>query len=121
MPIHVELAHGRWHRLTLAEQLGNVGSEVNRTLNWQERDRPKQAMDALERLLELMDLTLTDPRWHGRRRELARAREVICDFFYGGNQCHSTAQSLRAYFDAFALLARASREATRVVKIAELR
>ena len=31
---HPELAAGRWQTLSLMEQLANVGSEVERALNW---------------------------------------------------------------------------------------
>jgi len=34
---HPELANGRWHPMTIAEQLGNVGSEYERALIWKER------------------------------------------------------------------------------------
>ncbi len=35
---HQELAAGRWSRLSLAEQLGNVGSEVGRMRRWHGKD-----------------------------------------------------------------------------------
>jgi hypothetical protein len=58
---------------------------------------------ALERALELLDLTLADDRWRGpRRREISRAREVVCDFLVGDNDYASTGESLDAYFFAFA-------------------
>lgn len=61
---------------------------------------------ALDRCLELFDLTLADERWHGRRREIARARELVCDFLVGDNAYGSTRESLDAYFLPFALAAR---------------
>jgi hypothetical protein len=105
---HRELAAGRWWSLSLAEQLGNVGSEVSRAARWQVRN-PEVARDALYRALELLDLTLADPRHRqsrARLREIARAREVVADFFAGPNQYGSTATSLQRYFDAYALAAR---------------
>jgi hypothetical protein len=54
---------------------------------------------ALERALELLDLTSDDPRHTGPpRRELRRVREVVCDFFVGNNEYHSTPESLMTYF-----------------------
>jgi hypothetical protein len=105
---HRDLAAGRWWQLSLAEQLGNIGSEVSRAAKWTGRDAGL-ARGALDRALELFDLTLDDPRHRAsppRLRELARAREVVADFFEGGNQYESTTASLQKYFDAYALAAR---------------
>jgi hypothetical protein len=52
---------------------------------------------ALERALELIDLTVSDPRLAGRRREILRAREVVCDFLVGDNTYGTTAESLDRY------------------------
>jgi hypothetical protein len=105
---HRDLAAGRWWELSLAEQLGNIGSEISRTTKWSNRN-DELARGALERALELFDLTLDDPRHRkslARLRELARAREVVVDFFHGSNEYHSTAAGLQKYFDAYALAAR---------------
>jgi len=110
---HREMANGRWYDLTLAEQLGNVGSEVSRALHWKSRDS-RIAQGALRRALELFDLTLDDPRHRqsvARLREIARAREVVVDFLAGTNRYHSTGPSLRRYFDAYAIAARRKRGA----------
>jgi hypothetical protein len=107
---HVGLASGRWGTLTLAEQLGNVGSEVGRAIRALERDDPQRFAGALDRALQLFDLTLDDPRWRGHRlKEIARAREIACDFLVGDNDYGSTAESLDAYFLRFAFAARRHR------------
>lgn len=108
-PSHVALAAGRWHTMTLAEQLGNVGSEVGRAVRAKAQGNEGRMIAALDRALELFDLTAADPRLLGRRREVLRAREVVCDFLIGDNQFGSTAQSLDGYFLAFATAARLSR------------
>ncbi len=105
---HRELAAGRWWELTLAEQLGNVGSEVGRAVRWSARN-PALAEAAFHRALELIDLTLDDPRHRrsvARLREIARAREAVVDFLAGPNHYGSTGPSLQKYFDAYALAAR---------------
>ena len=105
---HQELGGGRWHQLSLAEQFGNVGSEISRAAKWTGR-QPELARGALERALELIDLMLDDPRHRQsppRLREIARVREVVADFFAGPNQYHSTAAGLQRYFDAYALAVR---------------
>ena len=102
-PHHRELAAGRWERLSLAEQLANVGAEVGRMR------RPRGATGALERALELLDLTLADARWQGRRKEIARARELLCDAADGGLEYGTALEDLDRYFLAFAVVARRGR------------
>ncbi|MFO7675767.1 MAG: hypothetical protein R6X12_05590 [bacterium] len=107
--LHAGLAAGRWFRLPFLEQVANVGSEVERALLWQERGSPDHRRRAVERALELLDLSLADGRNRGRGRELARAREVLADYFYGDNRYGSSPELLRGYFGAFARAARAGR------------
>ena len=103
---HPSLAEGRWSELSLVEQLANIGSEFGRAARARSAGNDKRFGPALERCLELFDLTLADNRWHHRRKEPARAREVVCDFLVGDNVYGSTAESLDAYFLAFAIAAR---------------
>jgi hypothetical protein len=105
---HRDLAAGRWWELSVAEQLGNIGSEISRASRWTGRN-DDLARGAFERALELFDLTLDDPRHRqsvARLREIARAREVVADFFAGQNQYQTTAAGLQKYFDAYALAVR---------------
>lgn len=106
--LHGGLAAGRWRELTLLEQLGNIGSEVARAHRARVSGSAARFDAALDRALELFDLTLEDPRWVGRRREIGRAREVVCDYLVGGNEFGSSFESLDAYFMAFAVAARAA-------------
>lgn len=110
MSLHPGLAGGRWATLPLAEQLGNIGSEIGRAINAANRNDAERFEGAFSRALELFDLTLADPRWHGPRlREICRAREVACDFLVGPNSFGSTAVSLDGYFLQFAMAARSQR------------
>ena len=105
-PQHRDVA--RWHGLSLAEQFGNVGSEIGRAIRWSTKN-PVTAQAALYRGLDLFDLMLDDPRHRGslaRLREIARAREVVVDFLAGSNEYGSTGPSLQKYFDQFAVAAR---------------
>jgi hypothetical protein len=114
-PVHRDLAGGRWEALSLAAQLANVGSEVGRARRWRGRDE-RRAMAAFDRALELLDLTLADPRWRGRLREIDRARELLCDAFDGGSEYGTTLEAMDRYFLAFAVAARLETEADRVIK-----
>ena len=102
--IHKALAAGGWQRISLAEQMGNIGSDVTRAARFENQDK-QLFWGAVSRALELFDLTLEDPRWKGRRREIGRAREVFCDAVYGGKLYKSSLKDLTRYFDQFALAA----------------
>ena len=107
-PLHEQLAAGRWHTLSLMEQLANVGSDVARAARWYGKD-PQRCEQAFVRALELLDLTIADQRWKGRRKELTRARELLCDAMFGGKTYGSDLASLDRYFFHFAMAARVGR------------
>ena len=108
MIVHRDLAAGRWHTLTLVEQMAHIGSEVERALSWRER-HAGIAGRAFERALELLDLTLSDPKHRTRLREPARLREQLADFFAFENEYRTSPESLRKYFAAFNYAARLGR------------
>jgi hypothetical protein len=54
------LASGRWRTLTILEQMGNIGSEVERAIRAHDAGRLDRFEHALERALELFDLTAAD-------------------------------------------------------------
>lgn len=116
LALHAALAAGRWQELTLLEQLANIGSEFGRAARAKEIAHESRFAAALDRCLELFDLTLADERWRGRRREVARAREVVLDFLVGENDHHTTAEGLDAYFLQFAVAARAVRPAAALAR-----
>lgn len=103
--LHKELASGKWQKLSLAEQLANIGSEVSRARRWFGRNQ-KIYEGAVQRALELFDLTLGDSRWRGRLREIGRVREVFCDAITGGREYESTLNDLERYLFYFAILFR---------------
>lgn len=103
--LHKNLASGGWSNLSLLEQLGNIGSEISRAHTWREKDEIV-FRNTIERALELFDLTLADPRWKERSREIKRAREVFCDAVSGGIKYGSTLSDVERYFFHFALAAR---------------
>lgn len=104
--LHGDSILGHWQKMTLMEQLGNIGSEIGRALTWQAKGDKEQMIRALDRGLELFDLTIADRRWQNRLKEILRAREVVGDYFCGDNQYQSTPESLDNYFLYFGLAAR---------------
>jgi hypothetical protein len=86
--------------------MGNIGSEVSRALNWQKKGRKDYSERAVERALELLELSLDSARTFPRLKELTRVREALVDYFYGDNEFSSSETSWRKYFDYFAYIAR---------------
>jgi len=103
---HRELAAGRWNQLSFAEQMANIGSEIERTIKWKEKGRPDISGRAFERALELIDLTVADSKNRERLKELLRVREVVSDHFYFDNAYRSTPESWQRYFGAFLMAVR---------------
>ena len=97
---HKELAAGRWFKLTFFEQMANVGSEVGRAIAWKDKNE-EYRIKALERALELLDLTIVDIRNRTRLKELTRLREALVDHFYFDNRYSSSDRLWRNYFYAF--------------------
>lgn len=103
---HKELAAGRWFELSLSEQMGNIGSEVERAIKWKNQGDERNFILAFHRMLELLYLTVEDKKNRGRLREIFRVREVLNDFLVGDNVHKSTDEAWQKYFLHFALAAR---------------
>jgi hypothetical protein len=99
---HKNLASGKWKELTFFQQMANIGSEVIRAINWKGKNKGYSQM-AIDRALELLDLTIDDEKNHqrGRLKELLRLREFLADYFYFDNTYKSSSQNWNNYFLAF--------------------
>lgn len=97
--------------MSIAEQMANVGSEYERALRWKERGNASYFEAALDRMLELFDLTIADPRWRNHRlKELCRVREIVRDQLCSEHPEPWSYPDLRDYFLSFGILARNERE-----------
>ena len=105
---HKNLAAGGWGKLSLMEQMGNVGSEIQRAINWRDKDK-KLYQGGINRARELLDLTIADPRWRDRLKEIVRVREFLSDAVLGGKEYKTSLEDLNKYFFQFALAARIHR------------
>ncbi|HAH21354.1 MAG: hypothetical protein A2Y00_01875 [Omnitrophica WOR_2 bacterium GWF2_43_52] len=103
---HKDLSAGRWSQLLFIEQMANIGSEVERALNWRIKKNADYAQKAFERALELIDLTLESDKNYAHLKEIARMREAIVDYFFGTNQFMSSESSWRNYFMPFTYASR---------------
>ena len=99
--IHADSAK-KWHEMTLSDQLANVGSEFSRMLMAKQNKKPARFESASHRFIELINLTLTDKRWTGRRkREIARLKEIVLDALMPPKEDIEGVQSLEKYFYYF--------------------
>lgn len=103
--IHATLAAGRWQEMSFAEQMGNIGSELARARAADERGDRERRNHALNRALELADLTLSCEDEERRRLELGRLRDALRAIRDGADAGVSLA-NLERYCLPFALLAR---------------
>ena len=78
---HAELAAGRWAKLSLLEQMANIGGEVERAFLWRAKKNAEYSNKAAERALELLDMSLAATRDLPRLKELTRTRETLVDHF----------------------------------------
>jgi len=106
--IHKQMASGRWQKFTIFEQMANIGSEVGRALNWKEKS-PNDSQMAFSRGLELLDLTIADPKNIKRLKELLRLRETLADYFVFDNEYLSSKNNFNNYFYSFNYAARLGR------------
>ena len=102
MIIHKDLASGRWFQFSLMEQLANVGSDIERTIQWKKAGNLEYSEKAFERALELLDFTMADPKNRGPRlKEICRVREALVDHFVYDNEYGSTDELWQEYFYHF--------------------
>lgn len=103
---HKQLASGRWYKISFIEQMANIGSEVERAINWKIKNNSGYSQKAFERALELLDLTMEDQKNRKRLREIARAREALVDYFAFDNFYRSSDEGWKKYFITFNFAAR---------------
>lgn len=98
---HKNLTPERWFRFSLIEQMANVGSEVGRALKWRNLGKQETSQLAFERALELLILTVEDPKNRRRLKELLRVRAGFADYFAGKNEFNTTEKWWEDYFYQF--------------------
>ncbi len=101
MTLHKELAQGRWFELSLIEQLANVGMDIERAIRWKQKNNSEHSGKAFERALDLLSLSIIDPKNKKRLKELTRVREILIDYFVYDNEYGSTDKSWLNYFYPF--------------------
>jgi len=94
----------RWKQLSILDQMGNIGSEVGRTLKLKRngedfRDALIRALDLFDATVELLVLTKSH-----RTKEVLRARDQFLQALFISDDL-----SIEAYFMQFAIAARINR------------
>jgi len=107
--LHKDLASGRWFAFSFVNQFANVGSDVERTIQWRKKGNAEYSQQACDRALELLDLTIADPKNKNRLKEILRVREMFADHYMGINEHSFTDEFWQKYFYDFAYAAAIAR------------
>jgi hypothetical protein len=100
--IHTGLTLERWSKFSICEQLANVGTDIARAFQGQQKNDAQYTEKALERAFELLDLTILDSKNKGTTlKELVRVREALKDFFFYENEYETTKSLWEDYFYQF--------------------
>jgi hypothetical protein len=101
----------RWQKLSLFEQLGNVSSEIGRSLQARRSGSTERMEASIERALDLIEATVqaTLKAKPYRAKEILRAKDQYLRLFFGGEEDLSGTASVERYFAQFAMAARMQR------------
>ncbi len=99
---HKTLSQERWNNFSFFFQMANIGSEVERAIKWKNKESQADSQLSLYRALELIDLTIADPKNRKKLFEIVRGREFLLDYFLGANQYGYTDKAWQDYFYNFA-------------------
>ena len=100
------MSEEKWHDYNLAQQFGNIGSEVLRAINREKIGDLVGRQLAIERSLELIDFTLSDKKHINRLKEIVRLRELVASNYINNNYYQTSLSDLSKYLLSFAILAR---------------
>lgn len=107
MPVlHQQLTQGGWQKLSFNAQMGNIGAEISRARTWQANGDQLSFSKAMERVLELINLTLAQNLTASRFKELGRFKEVVLGLSAGSENYKVPCKDLENFCLNFALLAR---------------
>ena len=95
----------RWYKFSYCEQMGHIGSEIARARVWEDKNDVASRNKALERALELIDITKDDSRLYKRRKELCYFREMVADKYIDAAVYNTSLKDLEKYCLDFALVA----------------
>lgn len=91
----------KWFRLSLVQQMINIGNEVKRALKCSS-DEYKKIM-FFQRAIQYTQLTMEDPQNIHVLPELLISKEVLEDYF-GKHELASTGEQINRYYQTFQYL-----------------
>ena len=94
----------RWWKMSIFEQMGNIGAEVGRAMAAKRRGDKNSMQNAFYRGLDLLDATASvwAAKKSHRTKEILRAREQFAEAIMS----ESYDNKLESYFMQFAIVAR---------------
>ena len=107
---HLNFIHGDdvrldWLTRSITYQMGNIGSEVSRSLKWSSNGNTARANKAIDRALELFYFTIeANIENHARLTEILKARDEFCDYFFNNNSYRTDPSKMQRYYDGFVMM-----------------
>jgi hypothetical protein len=98
----------RWAKMTINEQMGNIGSEVGRAIIAHRSGNKSREDRAIDRAIDLFSATiesLVGTNYSYRLKEVLRARDEFLRLFFDGT-FEADAKNIERYFMNFAFAAR---------------
>lgn len=104
-----QIDRGRWGKMTILEQMGNIGIEVGRAIKAKRNGENDLMIGAIDRTLDLFDATteILIANKSPRVKEVLRAEDQFLNLFFDDN--FTDADSIDDYFMQYALAARNGR------------
>ena len=90
----------RWNKMSISEQILNIGGEIQRAVDRKAENEPKLANDYLKKALEWIRLTKDDPKNHNRIEEITIVEDELKDYF-GSNKYKNDKNSIMSYWNSF--------------------
>lgn len=105
-----QVDRAKWQQLDLLDQMGNIGSEVGRSIAARRRSDEKRTDAAIVRALDLFDATVNAlVAVHSpRTKEVLRAKDQFLRLFFD-NRFEQDADAIEHYFMNYAIAARKRR------------
>ncbi len=91
----------KWQNMSIQEQISNIGSEVNRALEWKNSGNLARSEAFVTKAIQLLSLSIKDPKNKHRIMELTFCIEELQDYFFGNNFYNTTEAMFHKYYDAF--------------------